>query len=127
MSDSPFPIYRLDQWTTLRMQLLWAYRRPMGDLTALTTGDYSFQTALLIEEGWAEACASPANLKRAEPGQWLFIRQGKRLQRFSPDCTVLSLGFRFQLPTGEALFDQGLPLRVDSGDYPALARCARQV
>ncbi|MDR1284311.1 MAG: AraC family transcriptional regulator [Opitutaceae bacterium] len=128
MSDSPFPVYRLDQWTTLRLQLLWAYERHMGEATSpLAAGSYSFQTALLIKEGWAEAGDSRASLKRVEAGQWLVLRQGRRVQRFGQDCVLLSVGFRFQLPTGEAVFDQGFPLRIRDADYPALQRTARRV
>ena len=112
-SEAAVPEYRLEQWMTLRMQLLWAYERCMERKAVPDVGNYGFQSALFIRDGWIEAGASEAGARRAEAGEWLILEQGRRWQRFSPDCQLLSIGFRFQLPTGEAVYDNGLPLLVE--------------
>ena len=117
-----YPRFRLNQWLTLRLQLLWAYEKTMDPGANLTRDGFTFQSALLVRKGWAHAGRTEADSLRAEPGQWLFLGQGRRWQSFSPGCVLFSIGFRFQLPTGEAVFDEGFPLRVDAQDCPRLER-----
>lgn len=119
------PRFRLTQWSVLRLQLLWAYEKPMErEATFIGQSAYTFQSALLVRKGWALAGENESGARRAGPGQWLLLRQGKRWQRFSPDCVLLSIGYRFQFPTGEAVFDEGFPLVVDSTAFPQLERDA---
>ena len=127
MRNDPYPSFRLDQWTTLRLQLLWAYEKEMMDSGSKGGSNYSFQSVLLVKRGWARAGGSETNALYATKGEWLFLPQGPRWQRFSPDCVVLSIGFRFQLPTGEAIFDEGLPVKVNAVDFPRLEREANRV
>lgn len=128
MTSSIYPRFRLDQWTTLRLQLLWAYRKLIETADKPQhPGHFPFHTAALVCEGWAEAQHEGTRRIRANAGQWLVLRQGLRWQRFSKDCELLSIGFRFQLPTGEAVFDEGFPLRFASADHPGLEREAWRV
>ncbi|QYY36690.1 AraC family transcriptional regulator [Ruficoccus sp. ZRK36] len=127
-SRSTLPNFRLSQWVTLRLQLLWVYEKAMvKEATSTSQSEYGFQSALLVHKGWALAGESESGARRAGPGQWLFLRQGKRWQRFSADCELLSIGYRFQYPTGEAVYDEGLPLVVDAADCLQLEREARKV
>lgn len=111
----------------MRLQLLWAYEKSMLGVVSPSGTSYSFQSALLVLKGWAEAGESPSRHKRATQGQWLILRQGPRWQRFSDDAVVLSIGFRFQLPTGEAIYDENFPVKVESSDWPGLERAAGRV
>ncbi|MBC2595275.1 helix-turn-helix transcriptional regulator [Ruficoccus amylovorans] len=117
------PCFRLSQWVTLRLQLLWAYEKSMGDVSTSGEGDsYGFQSALLVKKGWGKAGVDRASALRAGPGQWLILGQGRRWQSFSADCVLLSIGFRFQYPTGEAVFEEGFPVLADGAEFPQLER-----
>ncbi len=109
------------------MQLIWAYEKRMKHTEEFYETRNNFQTALLVKKGWAEAGQSKASVKRARKGQWLVLRQGKRLQRFSPNCEILSIGFRFQFPTGDAVYDEGYPLCFESHLSPEFNEAALKV
>lgn len=126
MKDVPYPSFRLDQWTALRLQLLWAYEKEMESASSKRALFYSFQSALLVKQGWAKAGKQEANAVKANEGEWLILPQGCRWQSFSSDSVALSIGFRFQLPTGEAVYDEGLPVRVRTQDFPKLEREANR-
>ncbi len=125
---SIYPSFRLNQWVALRLQLLWAYEKVMETSTSVSRGtEYTFQSALLVRKGWALLGSSEEEALRADPGQWIILGQGWRWQRFSPDCVLFSIGFRFQLPNGEPIYDKGFPLRIESEDFPQLKREAFKV
>lgn len=111
----------------MRQQLLWAYQKSKGLPTTLSEGTYHFQTAALVKQGWAEIGHTNNTRKRATAGQWILLKQGKRWQQFSPRCQLLSIGYRLQLPTGEALYDEGLPLVIPSAAHPGLEQEANHV
>lgn len=117
-----FPSFTLGQWSSLRLQLLWAYERTIPGGKTPVQGDFSFQSAVLVRRGWIELSDRAGNPLRANKGQWLILPQGLRRQRWSRGCRLLSIGFRFQIPSGEPVFEAGLPLRVevaDAGDLTA--------
>ncbi len=109
------------------MQLLWAYQKQGNLPQSVDPLGYHFQSAALVIQGWAKVGGGTGAERKAIAGQWLIFRQGVRLQQFSADCELLSIAYRFQLPTGEALYDEGLPLIFDADDEPRLEREARQV
>jgi AraC-like DNA-binding protein len=111
----------------MRLQLLWAYQKRLNLQESFSQNDYKFQTVALVCKGWAELGHTESQHIHADRGQWLIFKQGRRWQRFSKDCVLLSIGFRFQLPTGEAIFDDGLPLRIQASEHPNLEHEARQV
>ncbi len=90
-------------------------------------GDYGFQSALFVREGWVDAGPSSKLARRANVGEWLILGQGKRWQRFSDECLLISIGFRFQLPTGDPVYCEGLPLVVKNQCFPKLLACAHEV
>jgi AraC-like DNA-binding protein len=127
LKNSEYPQYRWGQWTSMRLQLLWAYEKRMNLPETFAQNDYNFQTVALVCEGWAELRHRKTQHIRAECGEWLIFKQGRRWQRFSKDCKLLSIGYRFQLPTGEAIFDEGLPLCVSANQFPKLENEARNI
>ncbi|MDQ8208320.1 helix-turn-helix transcriptional regulator [Coraliomargarita sp. SDUM461003] len=124
---NPYPEYRLEQWSSLRIQLLWAYQQQGNLPQAIDLMDYHFQSAALVIKGWAKVGTDTQAEQLAKPGQWLIFKQGQRRQQFSSDCELLSIVYRFQLPTGQALYDAGLPLIFDAADAPGLETEARKV
>jgi len=127
MDTTPYPEFRLEQWSSMRLQLLWAYQKRMDHPQRGSSPTYDFQTAALVRKGWAEVGQGGSERLRAGAGQWLIFKQGKRWQRFSADCELLSIGYRFQLPTGEALYDEGLPVGFAAEQSPQMEREARKV
>ncbi len=124
----PSPTFTLGQWSALRLQLLWAYERtiPPGKNDPVQT-DFSFQSAVLVRRGWIEADDRLGKPLRANKGQWLILPQGPRKQRWSKGCRLLSIGFRFQIPSGEPVFDTGLPLRVEGASAEGLLSRGEEV
>lgn len=125
--SSHLPCYRLGEWSALRLQLLFAYERDMelgGRALRMTT---SFQSLILVRRGWIEIRRASGRRVRASQGEWILMRQGLRYQRLSEDCRLLSIGFRFQTPTGEAIYESGLPLVFAASDHPVLKREAMRV
>lgn len=122
------PCYRMGEWNALRLQLLYVYERDMErtDQRPLRMVA-SFQSLILVERGWIEVRSPAGRPLRAKKGEWILMRQGVRYQRFSGDCRLLSIGFRFQTPTGEALYEQGLPKVFASADHPELKEEAMRV
>lgn len=127
MTETIFPHFRLEQWNSMRLQLLWAYQKPMNMQQDVHHAIYDFQTAALVQKGWAEAGSKQDKVIRAEKGQWLLYHQGERWQRFSQDCVILSIGFRFQFPTGDAVFNRGLPVTIASREHPPLKQSAQNI
>ncbi|MDQ8193677.1 helix-turn-helix transcriptional regulator [Coraliomargarita sp. SDUM461004] len=127
VGSNSFPEYRLEQWNSLRIQLLWAYQKQGNLPQVIDRMDYHFQSAALVIKGWAKVGVGTHEEQLAEPGQWLIFRQGRRRQQFSEDCELLSIVYRFQLPTGEALYNEGLPLIFEAAQVPRLEREARKV
>lgn len=121
------PVYRLDQWNSLRMQLLWVYERDIAGTTNTAGSEHDYHSALRIRRGWAEAGRSRASALHAEAGDWLILQQGQRWQRFSDPCIVTSIGFRIQVPAGDPLFDKGLPLHLPKGSAPKLDAAAKNL
>ncbi|MFZ4774778.1 MAG: helix-turn-helix transcriptional regulator [Terrimicrobiaceae bacterium] len=123
----PFPSFTLGQWSALRLQLLWAYERTIPGGKIPLEGDFSFQSAVLVRRGWIEVDDRSGKPLRAKKGQWLLLPQGFRRQQWSQGCRLLSIGFRFQIPSGEPVFDAGLPLRVEGANAGALTAGGEEV
>ncbi len=120
------PVYKLDQWNSLRMQLLWVYERDVAG-TATTGSDHDYHSALHVRSGWVEAGRSKATAVCAGAGDWLILQQGRRWQRFSDPCIVTSIGFRIQLPAGDPLYDKQLPLHIPRRSAPGLDAAAKKL
>ncbi len=103
----------------LRSQLLWCYDdavvrdREHGQIHR--TQDFLNKGAWLVRSGWAQV--QYGNLvTRAEPGQWLIVKPGERIQSFAPDTTLLSVAFEATWPDGTCWQEGGLPLILAARD-----------
>ena len=114
-------------WLNLTIHLLWGYdHRVIQDPVvggARSYAAYSNNGAWLVREGWAEV-ESAGKVTRAEPGQWLIIKPGKRIQTFAATTHLLSIAFDARWPDGTCLLDEGLSLVLPASEHPGLERAA---
>lgn len=115
-------------WSNLNIHLLWCYDRPYlpepdGDLVVRRSDEFTNSGAWLVREGWAEV-EQDGRACRAEPGQWLIVRPGPRVQTFSGQTRLLSVAFDAHWPDGEPLFGEGLSVVLDAVAAPRLEKAA---
>lgn len=106
-----YPHFTLGQWSSIRLRLLWAYERTLSPQQDAGAHDYRFQSAILVRQGWLEVKTPGGETLRATRGQWLVFPEGLRRQQWSRRCRLMSIGFCFQVPTGEPVLGHGLPWR----------------
>lgn len=122
---------RYREWLNLNLHLLWCHNREVvkgtrqtGDV--LVFSEFTNSAAWLVREGWAQV-EHDGEQHHAEPGQWLIVKPGSRIQSFSRDARLLSIAFDARWPDGSHLFEKGLSLVLDHADYPILERRVRPV
>ncbi len=122
---------RYRDWLNLNIHLLWCHNLPVarGRKDAgpvLRSTEFTNSGAWLVREGWAQVEHGDQR-HRAEPGQWLIVKPGPRVQTFSPDARLISIAFDARWPDGSHLFDKGLSLVVDGARAPDLERLVRPI
>ena len=122
---------RYRDWLNLNVHLPWCHNLPVargwkGAGVTLRSTEYINSGAWLVREGWAQVEHDGAT-HRAEPGQWLIVKPGGRVQTFSTDARFISIAFDARWPDGTHLFDTGLSLIVDAEEAPALERRVRPI
>lgn len=122
-------IYR--NWLNLNLHLLWCHNRRVaegreiaGDTIVST--EFTNSAAWLVREGWAQVNHDGRSYK-ANPGQWLIVKPGTRVQTFSQDARLLSIAFDARWPDGSHLYEDGLSLVIDAVDAPALEEKVRPI
>ncbi len=118
-------------WLNLNIHLLWCHNLPVARGWDPSSGvlrftEYTNSGAWLVREGWAQV-EHGGVCHRAEPGQWLIVKPGKRVQSFSADARLISIAFDARWPDGSHLFDKGLSLVVNAEDAPALEKFVRPI
>ena len=93
-------LYR--QWLNLNVHLLWCHNQPVAkgwEFTAPTRRftQYTNSGAWLVREGWARV-EHDGQIHTAEPGQWLIVKPGNRIQTFTSDTRMLSVSFEARWP-----------------------------
>jgi len=119
-------LYR--HWLNLNVHLLWCHQQPIAkgwEATGATLRfeQYTNSGAWLVQKGWARV-EHDNEVHVAQPGQWLIVKPGKRVQTFARETLLLSVAFEARWPDGSHLFDEGLSLVVDAADAPSLERKA---
>jgi len=119
-------LYR--HWLNLNVHLLWCHNQPVAkgqvvNRSTLRFTQYTNSGAWLVREGWARV-EHDNQTYTAEPGQWLIVKPGKRVQTFASNTQMLSIGFAARWPDRSHLFDEGLSLVFDAIDFPVLERRA---
>lgn len=126
MSETPEKLLYKD-WLNLIIHLLWSYDHKViqdpGAIGVRSYTEYTNNGAWLVRRGWAEVEVDGQTM-RAEPGQWLIIKPGKRTQRFAAETWILSVAFDARWPDGGCLLDNGLSVVLDAAAYPKLEQAA---
>lgn len=123
---------RYRDWLHLNLHLLWCHNLPVargrGDAgrPVLRSTEYTNSGAWFVREGWAQV-EHDGQCYRAEPGQWLIVKPGRRVQSFSGDTRLISIAFDARWPDGTHLFDDGLSLVVEGDAAPALEKRVRPI
>ncbi len=121
-------LYR--DWLNLKTHLLWCYDRsvhfPVERGGIYHTDYYENSGAWLVRSGWAKVQYGDEVL-RADPGQWLILRHGQRVQSFARDSHLLSIAFEAVWPDGSHWIEDGLPLVVSAKEHPALERKGKRL
>ncbi len=122
---------RYRDWLNLNLHLLWCHNLPVargleptGPIIVST--EYTNSGAWLVREGWAQV-EHDGQTHRAEPGQWLIVKPGRRVQTFSAEARLLSIAFDARWPDGSHLFEQGLSMVVEAADAPLLEKHVRPI
>lgn len=123
--------YAIRDWLSLKIHLLWCHNLPVArgreDAgSVLRSTEYTNSGAWLVREGWAQV-EHDGRCFRAEPGQWLIVKPGRRVQTFSADARLISIAFDARWPDGSHLFDKGLSLVVDGQEAPELEKMVRPI
>ncbi len=111
----------VEDWTTLQARLVWAYEGPVlpTNRRAQTRGRY-------LSAWWLRR--GQVTLRRgreswhASAGQWLFTGPEQMRQEFSDDAEILSVNFRLEWPSGDALVRA--PLVVGAVGCPELGKAS---
>jgi AraC-like DNA-binding protein len=117
----------LSDWSHLKTQLIWIYQgQVQPEYRHVETGHFPGQSGFLILEGDL-GIRTPRGETRAGAGQWIFPKQGVRLQHFSEGARVLSIHFDLQWPDNQPLFEWDVALVLDSARVPRLEKEARRL
>lgn len=122
---------RYRDWLNLNIHLLWCHNLPVArgreDAgSVMRSTEYTNSGAWFVREGWAQV-EHDGQCHRAEPGQWLIVKPGARVQTFAADARMISIAFDARWPDGLHLFDKGLSLVVDGDEVPTLEKRVRPI
>lgn len=122
---------RYRDWLNLNIHLLWCHNLPVAKGRAdagstMQSTEYTNSGAWFVREGWAQV-EHDDQRHRAEPGQWLIVKPGRRVQMFSADARLISIAFDARWPDGSHLFDEGLSLVLKGEEAPALETRVRPI
>lgn len=123
-------VYR--NWLNLKVHLLWCHNRHVADGTRPTSAptlrftDFTNSAAWLVREGWAQV-EHDGKSYTAQPGQWLIVKPGTRVQTFSRDARLLSIAFEARWPDGSHLYENGLSMVIDAHEAPGLEEKVRPI
>jgi AraC-like DNA-binding protein len=122
-------VYR--NWLNLKLHLLWCHNRHVAKGTretgpTLRFTEFTNSAAWLVREGWAQV-EQDGQCHTANPGQWLIVKPGPRVQTFSHDARMISIAFEARWPDGSHLYQDGLSLVIEASEAPALEQKIRPI
>lgn len=123
-SRRQFDHIRMVDWAHLKSELVWVYEGNVTPPYDNTREHNPGQSALLILEGRMRVETENSAIE-AKQGQWVFPRQGQRLQQFFDHPRVLSVHFHVYWPGGQPLFQSDTALVLESSSYPRLEKQTR--
>ena len=113
-------------WHLLRTDLRWAYRGLAKPRYCDRWVDVPHISAWLVLSGEASV-RTPAFVRKAVRGEWLIAPPGKRMQRTSPECEILSICFVCEWPDGHEAPRIPRGLSFLAREAPALETLGRQL
>ncbi len=114
----------LRQWSSLRLQLIWAYAGDVPkQLSDLEVDHRQGHWLWLIRKGEV-TLNSEKQTWTAKAGQWLLCPPEQVTQHFSKDTEILSLHFTCQWPTGEPLITSNEGMLLEAKDHTRLTKSA---
>lgn len=113
-------------WKQMRTELIWIYESTVRDVFLEQSVHSSRQSAFLIREGHLTIETEKGKIT-AGPGQWVFPRQGDRIQQFTAGSRVLSICYHWKWPGNQAFFDWDVALVLEAAQAPELEREALRI
>ncbi|PAW78060.1 MAG: hypothetical protein B9S32_09240 [Verrucomicrobia bacterium Tous-C9LFEB] len=116
----------LGNWYDFRTQLAWIYDGPLGKKYQQNEYLSHPQAAWLIRKGTVTLTLGNTRECYRE-GYWVFPRDKKGYQEFSPDAQILSIRFVAEWPTGEPLFDRSKSYAISAAKLPEFTRISEML
>lgn len=117
---------RMVDLARLRAELIWIYQGEI-DLQYRDTQDHHPGcSGILLRRGTLRV-ETEGGVIHAREGDWVFPREGQRIQQFSEDALILSLHFNLHWPGGAPLFDWDVAFVTASATKPALEQQAMRI
>lgn len=111
----------VEDWTTLQVRLHWAYAGEVAVQDRRARTRPQFLAAWGLRRGRVELHRG-ASRWRAGPGEWLLAGPEPMEHTFSDDAEIVSINFRLEWPSGEALLPA--PLVLDGPEATRLGEAA---
>lgn len=109
----------MEDWSELRTGLIFIYEGPVDTPYLKQKYHIPGQAAFLMRQGQVSITTREGTVQ-AKEGDWVFPKEGSRLQEFSKDSRVLSLRFKLTWPWGQPLYEYGVALVARAEQYPRL-------
>ncbi len=110
----------------LQADLIWVYDAEVARRNLNLSRHCPGQSALLVREG-SVVLSDRRHEVLADAGDWVFLREGDRQQRFTEGSKVLSIRFKLGWPGGIPLFDWDPAMTVRAAEYPELEVKAKRL
>ncbi|MDF3128800.1 AraC family transcriptional regulator [Kiritimatiellaeota bacterium B1221] len=121
------PQQRISEWGKLDIRLYYCYQGTVPHTGHGITENPTFSSWLVLR-GWGEITDEHATTAlRANVGEWMFVKPGKRHQQFSPRAKLLSVSFFAKHFTGQPLVNQEHSFKCEDRDFPHLKRAASRL
>ncbi|WFB35816.1 AraC family transcriptional regulator [Kiritimatiellota bacterium B12222] len=121
------PKQRISDWGKLDIQLYYGYEGQVPYYGHGEVVNHTYSTWLVLQ-GWGEVTdAGSMESVIARKGQWMFVRPGQRMQKFSERARLLSIGFFAKYITGQPLVEFDDSFCVDAEQFPELELIAKRI
>jgi AraC-like DNA-binding protein len=117
----------LHEWACIRTELIWAYRHPPLSKGTVSLCDHRHGNwAWYFERGygWVKA---PSGRLDASAGMWMIPPREKAERFFSEDCSIISIHFDCQWPSGLEVIASTQGLVIPDEAFPELLRRGRRL
>ena len=109
----------MEDWSTLQARLVWAYEGAVDPVNRRNRTRSRYLSAWWLRAGEVRL-RQGREVWRAGPGEWMFVGARPAEQEFSDDARIMSVNFRLEWPSGDALVDAPLVLAGEAA--PELGR-----